>query len=1003
MKWTRNLTLALALLGPMGAVSLLAPVHALAADPDFDPDGLIELLPMADVVGDGATPVTAHLLALDFKGQPMKGLRLRASVSAGEPGEVTEVGNGIYAVEVVPPAVTTPTEFTLVVKGRTNRRVSFEKSMTIAVRPPFGSALGVVANPAQMVLGQDEEATLSFRIDDLGAATSLDDLDVRVSSGEVQNLTYMGSGRFTARYVAPKVNYPQLALVTVADRRDRDKLYAATVIPLQGKTNYPVPTRPGATVILRIAGRDYGPVTANDRGRVMIPVIVPPGVEYADKVEVVDAVTNESRIDLRVPETKRLTLFPMPDTLVADEAGATPVRVAVFTRDGQPDEDAEVSFVATGGTVSEPVHEGGGIYSARFTPTPSAVGGQGNVRVSLKGSSVQVDAIDFELAPGRPRAIELRPDVPELLNTANAVKVFAKVKGPGDAGIPSTTVYGAAAGARRRGAVQDLRNGDYRLDFTTEEKTHVDVAAVAVGPITGDPVRHVVVVPTSTVVPADGTTHTLVTLLTLDQQGLPVPNQTVNLAHEGVDGRLPTTLTTNRHGVGFVYLRSGREQGLHTLVANVGKVRGTAAILQTSGDLEPLELPASGSAAHRNIAEIAPLAVATLRVMRQGTTAEPAPRIGLDDDPVGVARLEVAATVDKVRAGGEVPITLRATDQDGAGVAGEALALAASVGTFGPITDEGGGAYSATLSVPRTATGSVRITVTASSGEATADVVVPVDAAVVPEDAASVSDAIRTAGEILDGSKQPSTAKPAPAASTAKWFRARLSFTAAAYNYEQLPFADPAPLLDSSVTVGGEGQPSGTPIGAEVQAKAWLDAVGLPYIGFDGGYRLSAWSLTAPEFGGVEINDVIQHGHIEVAARYPYVFGEGSQFYLAARLGAEFSDFLYFTGSFDNDDARYETLVVPAFRFGGEVGVDIGPFYARAAVLQSLQGTAIPFATTVDVNLGYDIAGPLFVDVGLLYQSRSSTVFADRDGVLVALGALTDDQVLGRVGLGVGF
>ena len=389
MKFFRKAIFTACMLGTVTGAPLLATsAHAQPADAIF-PSRFLEIVSGGEVVANGTDAVTLHIIAMNPDGTPMTGLKLRVNASGGSVSPLTEVGGGLYAFDYLPGIVTTPTTAQISVKGKTADRANLEATYNLPVRPPLSTGLNVVSNPGQIVLGQDKDATLSFTLEGAVGTLSARDLQVNLSSGEVTNLTHLGKGRFTARFVAPKVNYPQLSILTVADRRNPSAVYGQLTVPLVGKTDYPVRAAPGATIILRIAGQEYGPVQADETGRAKVPVMVPPGVKYATKIQVHNGVSTEDKIDLRVPETKRVQLYPMQKGLPADGSTKVPVRVLVLDREGNADVKAGVNFTATGGTISQATHEGNGIYVAEFTPKFSNEQMPGAIRVGLRGSSIQ--------------------------------------------------------------------------------------------------------------------------------------------------------------------------------------------------------------------------------------------------------------------------------------------------------------------------------------------------------------------------------------------------------------------------------------------------------------------------------------------------------------------------------------------------------------------------------------------------------------------------------------
>ena len=225
----------------------------------FAAPGLLEIVPAGDVIGDGNSPVTMHVIALKTDGQPFTGLRLKPTVTLGSVEGWSEVSPGIYAFTYTAPEVATTTSALFEVKGKTDSRVPLMARYKVPVRPPTAKGVMVSANPPQLVLGQDTEGSISFVLENAVGDVTADDLLVRASSGEVQNLTHLGGGRFTARFIAPRVNYPQLSLITVTDLRNPDTVFGAVAVPLSGKTDYPVQAQPKVRLAthVRVAGHGW--------------------------------------------------------------------------------------------------------------------------------------------------------------------------------------------------------------------------------------------------------------------------------------------------------------------------------------------------------------------------------------------------------------------------------------------------------------------------------------------------------------------------------------------------------------------------------------------------------------------------------------------------------------------------------------------------------------------------------------------------------------------------
>lgn len=1003
MRMTRPLLIALGLLG-MPALAVLSPAtSAFAQDAGvFGAAGLVEILPAGDVIGDGTTPVTTYILARDASGQAASGLKLKVSASMGQSGELQEVGPGLYSFAWTPAAVDRPTTAQLEVKGRTADRVSINSSVSVPVRPRTATGLSVVSNPAQVVLGQDAEASISIQLTGAVGDVSASDLKVRTSVGEVSDLTHLGDGRFSARFVTPRVNFPQLALISVVDLRNPNRVFGAVAIPLQGKTDYPVQAAPGANVVLRIGGREYGPVTAKPTGRADVPIIVPPGVGKATKIEVNSGKTLEDEIDLRVPETPRLSLLPTLQTIPADGVTQVPVRVAVFTAAGEPDPSARVVFSATGGTIGASRSVGEGMFEADFTPAFSNTATSAELTVNLTGSSVQTDTLKLTLAPARPSSISLRPQPEVLRPGASGLRLFAKVVGPAGQGLDRRDLIFSVAGAKPKGSVEDLRNGDYRADFDASGNSNVDVVATVRTPATGNPLSHLLMFPQQSHVANDGTSVSRVTVVSVDELGYPKPNVEVKLKLETGDGTIQKSVKTNEGGVGQVYYTAGRGAGLVRVRASSGNRTGIAYLVQGPPVLQDLALPAPGAADELDLIEAWRDLVVPLRVPREGADGSTAAMETASGASGALARIQATSEPSTAAAGGRITLNVQASDAQGNGVAGLPFDLIVSQGQAGAVSDQGGGRYRTTVEVPPGAAGEVKVSV--ASGDTATFLRIPISGTASSDDAWGASDGTAAAapggggGMVTPGPTGPQSSDVDDVDDVdMNTLRVRGALVGGSYRYQQIPIATTSPLLPATIAVGGdEGGSPATPIGGEVAVRGFV----LDYVGFDANLRLTQWSLTAPEFGGQKVPDALASVRADAMARYPFAVGD-NHFWVGARAGYHGSDVLYFTGSFEESRVQYQSLYVQGLGFGAELGGEIGDVYLHGALSGRLVGVNAWFATAVDAHVGYQLTDQFFVDAGFGYIDREVTLLGETSGA--DLGTIADRQLLFRLGGGVSF
>ncbi len=1004
MRIARPLLITLGLaLAPVGAV-VPGAVVAHAQAPVLGAAGLVEILPSGDVIGDGSTAYTTYVVALDAAAKPVVGLKIKPTATLGRIDGWNEEAPGIYSFSWTPAAVTAPATAVLEVKGRAPDRSNIASKVQIPVRPPTATALQVVSNPPQLILGQDAEASISITLANAAGDVSADDIVVRASVGEIQNLTHLGGGRFTARFVTPRVNYPQLALISAIDLRDPDRVYGAVAVPLQGKTDYPVQAAPGSSVVLRIGGREYGPVPAKPTGRADVPIIVPPGVQTATKIEVSGGQTLEDTLDLRVPETRRLALLPTRRAVPADGVSGVPIRVAVFTPEGQPDATSTLSFSATGGTMSPARPLGPGLYEAVFTPAFSNAAAVGRITATLTGSSVQTDTMEVPLAPARPTSIALKPQPEVLRADATALRLFAKVTGPNGQGLDRRDLTLSVSGATVKGAVEDLRNGDYRVDFSATGSTHVDVVAMTRTPPTGNPLARVLMFPQQSHILNDGVSVLRVTVVTTDEFGYPIPDVEVRFKIEVGDGTIQQMVRTNDGGVGQVFYTAGRGAGLVRLRATAGNRTGFAALLQGPGELAGVAVPLSGSGRELELTQSWKALVVPLRVLREGATAVAGTMEAASTGQAGaLTRVQAVAEAATAAAGGRFDLVIQAFDAKGVGVAGLTFDLIASQGAATPVVDLGSGSYKTTITVPQGGIGEVKVSV--ASGDTATFVRVPISGTAAANNGwGTTTDAGGSTIAPVDGATGGgSTVAPTPTAPTPgegpdlRSIRVRGALVASTFNYRQEPLTGAGPLVPATIAVGGaDGGEAASPLGFELAGRGFL----IDYVGFDAGFRLTSWSLTAPEFGGGKVLDSLVNVHADAIGRYPFAVGD-DHFWVGGRVGYHGSDVLYFTGSFEEAVIRYQSLYVQGLSFGGEVGAEVGDLYVHGAIGGRLVGVRDWFSTNVDANVGYHVTDSVFIDGGFGYVDRQVTLLGETSGA--ELGRVTDRQILGRIGAGVRF
>ncbi len=1001
-------------LAVVAAAALSAP--AWAADV-FPSTGIVEILPVGEVAGDGATPVTVHVLARNADGSAMTGLKLKPQTSSGTINGWNELGDGVYAFGFVPPNIDQPRDVTLTVKGKTASRDAVASTLSVPVQAPTGSRIEASANPPTITLGQTSEATLSVTlVGPSGQPLRGADLLVSASSGEVTNVTAMGEGRFTARYVAPRVNYPHLAVLSFADRRDPSRAYGQLSIPLHGSVDYPVQVSPNATVVLRLGDREFGPVQASPQGRAQVPIVVPPGLTTATQVSVVGGESKEESIDLRVPETRRIHMVPMPESVPADGSLGVPVRVVALAADGRPDALAKLTLTTTAGQMGDASYDGNGIYTAIWTPPHGKAQMSATLQAVIQGSTTQTDSVDVALLPANPAALTLSAEPEVLHSSGTGLRVFARVSAQDGTGLANRSLSLRPVGATAKGGVEDLKGGDYRGDFTAAGNTDADVYGVVHGAVSRSPLAGVVVLAADEAIANDGASSTLVHVVTTDAWGHPVANAPVTLSVDTGDGSLPSQVTTDANGLAGVFYTAGTAAGVVRISARAGDELATTAVVQAAG--VDLDLPISGTEDVRAATRAWEALTAHVHVEREGgldaVAAAPIPT-----GPVGaVAAIAVTPEPAVAAPGGEVTLRIRVTDANGAGVAGQSLDLLSSGGSFGVIADMGGGDYQSTFVAPADATAPIKVSVLAGGAMAIVELSVTAGGEAAGDTWGSTEPAW---GQISDTPAPEPAAAPAPApapapvstaATTTKerkprpdyerpWLRARASFVLSSYVYSQTPTTDPGPLLPDALAVGGDtGGRAATPLGAELDATGWFDVIDLLDVGFHANFRMTRYAIASSAFSD-PISDSLYNIEVDAAARVPIAIGS-DQLHAGIRAGFKYDDFMVFRGCLDPGcTVDYGPVGVPALALGLEIGAEIEKAYIVAALTEGFGNFTQFYSTTVDANVGYNFHRNVFADVGFTGVFRSVDLQGADSGL--TRGSLADSQIMAKAGVGVSF
>ena len=180
-----------------------------------------------------------------------------------------------------------------------------------------------------------------------------------------------------------------IALLCLLLWRERDGVLVLRV-PLLGRASVPVTTRPLSQVTLTVGGRVFGPTSSGKAGRVVMRVLVPPGISRGE-VEVVDekGFTTRRPTEIRRPSYPLLAVGVRPAATDAAEPRFE-VTVATAELDGRP---MEVEVVVGGKRVALTASSfSAGRFVAHWAPRPRPEAGRARVEARHAGSPVVAHA-----------------------------------------------------------------------------------------------------------------------------------------------------------------------------------------------------------------------------------------------------------------------------------------------------------------------------------------------------------------------------------------------------------------------------------------------------------------------------------------------------------------------------------------------------------------------------------------------------------------------------------
>lgn len=707
--------------------------------------GSVSLVPPGAIKSDGAR-VSLTLVVADTGGKLANGVRFKgSSASVGRfDSECSQVGPGTYNCAYTAPEGGAHNA-ELKIKARLESGTNLESVFPLTISSAARGRISLNATPDRIVLGQDPTSTLMFTVADK-AGNPVEGLELNASAnvGEVQALTPLTGGTYSAVYVPPTTPFPQVAVISVWDK-NRPGTNGFFTVPLIGKVNYPVDARaPGVTLIFKVGETTFPPAVTGPDGKASVPITVPPGVRYAD-VELIQSSGSRStqKIDLQVPPFNRLAIGGVKEYLTAD--GETKAKVRIFALDerGRPADGQNIQVTTTQGSVSPVRFIRDGVYETVFTAPKLDGSSQATITAVLAGQEASSnDTVVIGLERGLPDSITISADPATITSSVTKSTLTATIGEKGGSTPSETynvefrTLEGLVSNPTRP------QPGTFKADVPVQWNVKKIISATA--GIRGNKraVAGLVAFPLDDIVLTGQ--NMPVTVVSVDRDGNPVANAPLNVTVTQGGGSVTTSVQTDEYGLGTVLYSAGPLPGLATVRFDAGN--GTtfeAPLWQSQEPVKSFKFPVSGGQDQGRL-------VARWRKLRSSIAlgADQAPEVAAPTAAGGVwgadggstattdasavqtdsgsaappgtpAAIQVSTVPGNVPAtGGSVNVLVRVVDSTGILVPGETVILLADSGTISNKVDNGDGTTSALLTIAaNSGKDSVRLTATRPAGD----------------------------------------------------------------------------------------------------------------------------------------------------------------------------------------------------------------------------------------------------------------------------------------------
>jgi hypothetical protein len=304
------------------------------------------------------------------------------------------------------------------------------------------SQVELTLTPAAPVKGQDTTAVLDIAL--TGTEHSAPPV-LRANVGTLDPVARIGPRTFRARYTLPVTRFPEVAIIVAFAPSLHPQSVEGAVgvlrVPMASAVEVPGKAEAGASIVLELAGRRFGPAIAAADGTFRLPVVVPPGVGVAHTTtHDVAGNTRLASLNLALPPTDQLACVMTPTRLPADGRAQARVLCASSDASGNPSRGARLQWQGARGTMAFKHAWGDGLQEFTYVSPRELGAAEDEFQAVWKQARfTSTETLKVALSHGAVRALELK-SASEIAHAGSVLKIRAHATDAFGRSLPGVTL-----------------------------------------------------------------------------------------------------------------------------------------------------------------------------------------------------------------------------------------------------------------------------------------------------------------------------------------------------------------------------------------------------------------------------------------------------------------------------------------------------------------------------------------------------------------------------------